>query len=168
MLKSNNINFNYPFFFNNINSLTKNILFDMNDNSNQKNSLSNYRIINHITLQLQKMLFVNITIALNNVFFTILTTAGRVLYKCSAGCYGFRNKKRRQIFAVTQAARLLGLKIKKLEIPAIFLNLNVSFRNKFVKSLIYGFQASKITFTGIIYNYNRPFTSRKLKKLRRV
>jgi len=167
-LKRNNINFNYPFFFNNLNLLKKNILFNETNNSNQKNYLSDCKIINHITVQLKKMLFVNITIALNNVFFTILTTAGRVLYKCSAGCYGFRNKKRRQIFAVTQAARLLGLKIKQLQIPAVFLNLNVSFRNKFVKSLIYGFQASKISFTGIIYNYNRPFTSRKLKKLRRV
>jgi ribosomal protein S11 len=166
--KNKNINFNYPFFFNNLKSLKKNSLFDPNINKNNKNPLSNYKIINHITLQLQKMLFINITIALNNVFFTVLTTAGRVLYKCSAGCYGFRNRKRRQIFAVTQAARLLGLKIKQLQLPAVFLNLNVSSGNKFVKSLFYGFQASKINFTGIIYNYNRPFTACKLKKLRRV
>jgi len=112
--------------------------------------------------------FLNITIARNNVFFTLITFTGKTIYKCSGGYFGARGKKRRDFTSVTAAARHVGLQIQQYRDPKLFLNLKVAFNNKFIRSVIYGLSSCKMWVYGIIYNYNRAITRLKIKKLRRI
>lgn len=127
-----------------------------------------FGIVKNLNLLYFSIIFLNVSVKLNNVFVTVTNIFGKTLFKYSAGFFGNRGKKRRDPLILANVTSVLALKFKKYVRLNLVVKIKRKITNKYLKRVLDGLKKKKVFPLYFFFLVNRAISKRRLRKVRRL
>ncbi len=116
----------------------------------------------------KSLIFLQLSIKLNNVFVTLSNIKGKVLFKYSTGFYGLRGRKKRDPLTLYNITSNVAKRLKKFEKLNLILKIKKKFKSKYYRQVLNSLKKNKIIPLCYFFIVNREISKRRLKKARRL
>jgi hypothetical protein len=116
----------------------------------------------------KSLVFMHLSIKLNNVFVTLSNFKGKVFFKYSTGFYGISGRKKRDPLTLYNIINNIFKRLKKFPKLNLVLKIKRRLKNKYFRQVLNSLSKNRIMPLCFFLIVNRNISKRRLRKVRRL